>query len=205
MKRVLATLCLAACTSAAAADSVFAQQGRGLGRGLGNAATASATASASRGMGHSAEVASRAAGSPNTAAPGFNRAASSLNRGAPGLQRSAVARGSALPPMTGAGFHSQARTNHDRITQQRLQQADHLRALSQRNGNEALQATADRMEANALENQQRWQTQFESGGPVPGEAALAAPHAPAVTAPALPAPAAKARGNAKRGFWFRSR
>jgi hypothetical protein len=46
----------------------------------------------------------------------------------------------------------QALQNEERILTQRLEQADHLRSIAERNGNERLLKVADRMEENALDH-----------------------------------------------------
>lgn len=193
MKRILAILCMVIGGSGYVADDALAQKGAGLGRGLSRAANA--TAAAGRGAASSSEAVSRAAGPLNAGVPATAAGVPGPGRGANGLQRAALARGTALPAAAASRLGGQPQSNQARITQHRLQQAEHLRMLSQQNGNEALLATADRMEASALQNQQRWQTQAEAGEAVPANEMAAGVVAPTV----------RPRSESKRGFWFRSR
>jgi hypothetical protein len=107
---------------------------------------------------------------------------------------------------------SPAAPRPQQILDQRLQQADHLRAISDRNGNEHLAQTADRMTASAQTNFQRQQAALTAhGNDVPPAPATPAPATPAAGSPPIAGsfpPAAAAPANpprAARGFWFRSR
>jgi hypothetical protein len=143
---------------------------------------------------------------PINAGPGRSgglpgRASDDLARRGPGLNRA------------GGGLE-RAATNQQRILDHRLNQAEHLRGVAERNGNENLLETADRMEANATRNFERQQQRF-AGDPTvpttpPGETPSGEAPAPTLTAPnatepvpvATPTPTASRAG---RGFWFRSR
>lgn len=173
MKRTLAIVTLAACLSTAGADALLAQgRGPGAGRGLGSAANSAAAAG--QGMGRSSQAISRG----NSYAGG---AAAATNRSANALQRS-------------GSLSGQPAANHARIEQHRIAQADHLRSLSERNGNESLMGTADRMQASASTNYQRQSTLAPSEGGMAETASAAAAIAPT-----------RQPAGGKRGFWFRSR
>jgi hypothetical protein len=88
----------------------------------------------------------------------------------------------------------------DRTRQHRLDQAEHLRGISERNGNAALLDTADRMEASAERNYLR-QTETLSSPPTeevqPDESIPEVGEIPeVVTEQVVPR---------RRGFWIRSR
>ena len=85
-------------------------------------------------------------------------------------------------------------SNPQKILDHRLAQAEHLRSISARNGNEHLLNTADRMEANAQRNYDR-----QTGLSAPTDSNSLP--APTVTDPL----STESVGQARRGFWFRSR
>lgn len=200
MNRVLLIVSLAVCFSTSAANTLLAQgKAPGVGRGLGTAA--SGATAAGKGIGRASDAIP--ATSSSAARPGL-----AVNRKETGLQRSgnAAARVRPLQPL-GDGFR-QPTLNQPRIADQRLQQAEHLRGLSERNGNESLLMTADRMEASALANQARPLGPAGPVAPGPPSAAQVEPNGQAETRPArVVAPDAKANGNlnSKRGLWLRSR
>lgn len=99
----------------------------------------------------------------------------------------------------------------EQIQFKRLQQADHLRAISERNGNEALLETADRMEASAVRNFER---QTGTGaiapetGTVPSNEPVSiqepVPSVDAALASKL-APSPASKNGSRKGLWFRWR
>lgn len=113
----------------------------GRGQGLNRALAAASRGSSSSGLARASQSAAR---SQN----GLSRGSASLGRSANGLNRAS----------NGLG-HSQAlaaqTSNAARIRDKRLQQADHLREISERNGNERLLDTADRMQESAERNYDR--------------------------------------------------
>lgn len=174
--------------------SLLAQgKGNGVNRGLGAAAKGASSA----GMGRSGGPIAR-----DSAA----RGGATLGR-AGGLQRAnlATARGNLPPTVAGEGM---AGENPQRILDQRLDQAEHLRALSERNGNERLLDTADRMEASANRNFERQQQRFTESPTEPTDGSGAVPEATPAESGTAAGPvttAAQAVPRTKRGFWFRSR
>ncbi len=129
-----------------------------------------------------------------------------LGRAGSGLQRAGI--GTAhTPPLAADGNPV---TNQQRILDHRLNQAEHLRGISERNGNEHLLETADRMEANATRNFERQQQRFAGDTTVPPSSTGEAP-APTLTTPnaeepvPVTTPTAPTASRAGRGFWFRSR
>ncbi|MGV3486887.1 MAG: hypothetical protein ACO1RT_20900 [Planctomycetaceae bacterium] len=218
MSRSLATLCLVICYSIVGENILLAQgSGSSSGRGLGNAASRAASVGRSAGRANAAMS--------QTVRPGngrVNRVGTSAYRlpqaGAAG-RRPVQARTASTTrtPSTLPGDRSalgKTTDNPQRILQQRMQQAEHLRAISQRNGNEALQQTADRMEASATTNFERQSMRLSApnGEVIPhGEPTtdsemqpVADPTAQPVTT-AGPKAKAKTSATAKRGFWLRSR
>ncbi|MEQ1824604.1 MAG: hypothetical protein ABL921_01610 [Pirellula sp.] len=113
--------------------------------------------------------------------------------------------GQSVPPTNSPPTNS---GNWEQIQQQRLKQAEHLRAIADRNGNEALLTTANRMEASANANYHR---QSSSAHPVSNPAGapdsvVVAPETQTATPATAPASLKqKSSTAAKRGFWFRSR
>lgn len=185
MFRALAMTAFAASCLALGAESMYAQgRGGGWHRGLSAAAgAASGSAASQAGAGLA-----RAHGNGNwtaktgSAVGGFQRAQGALNR--------------SVSPAPGNPL-----SNQDRIYQHRLGQAEHLRSVAQKNGNEALLETADRMEANAARNYQR-----QTGITLPTTPSTTDPAAGESTAPAeITAAPAQSPTTPKRGFWFRSR
>jgi hypothetical protein len=192
MKRIFTVLSLAACLSVAGASSLLAQgRGSAAGRGLGNAA--GGAAAAGQGMGRASESMSRSSQSMGGTATGVSRSAT-------GLQRSSSAMDRGMRPQAVGAMGNQPAMNQDRIADRRFEQAEHLRSISERNGNEALLNTAGRMEANAVTNQQR---QLPQPTGVAGDVIV--PEAASAPTYSAIAPATRASSNAKRGLWFRSR
>jgi len=201
MKRAFLIAGLAFSFSAFGVNSLLAQ-GKAPGAGRGLQSAANGAAAAGRGMG-------RVPDSIPSANPSADKAAAALNGNPSGFQRSGNAVGRVRPSQSlGNGFQppamnqpatSQPGMNQSRIADQRIQKAEHLRGLSDRTGNESLMMTADRMEASALANQARPQ------GPAAPASQTEPNGQPGSRAAGVVAPAAKANGNAKRGFWFRSR
>lgn len=105
-----------------------------------------------RGQGLNRALGAAARGSSNS---GLARAGQSGARGSANLGRSA----NGLNRASNGLSHSQANVaqtaNATRIRDKRLQQANHLREISARNGNERLLDTADRMQDNAQRNYDR--------------------------------------------------
>jgi hypothetical protein len=168
-------------------------KGNGINRGLGAAAKGAASAGMPR------------SGGPFARDPAL-RGGATLNR-AGGLQRAnmATARGDSLPTVEGDGL---AGENPQRILDQRLDQAEHLRALSERNGNERLLDTADRMEASANRNFERQQQRFAPAPTEPTDESNTVPEAtPAESAvgTGTVTTVAPSAPRTRRGFWFRSR
>lgn len=139
------------------------------GKGTGAIPAGFPSAAAQKGLGHAGEAMTR---SKNL--PGFMQAIRS--RGSEG----SLPREGDTAEAIGRGM------SPEDIQLKRFQQAEHLRAISERNGNESLLETADRMESNATRNYERQA----------GEAEV-----PQVSE--SPAPATKSP--AKKGFWFRWR
>lgn len=182
MKSMLTLATIAAVILASSTTMVMAQgKGGGLNRAMGAQARAGGASAANS---KSSNAMARASG--NLARSG--KAASGLPRmgGNPN-----VASDPAAVPAEG----EQSLTTQDRILSQRMQQAEHLRGVSQRNGNERLQGTADRMEASAIRNFER-----QTGTVV--EPPMTVGEAPA-TAPAVETATQPRKTN--NGFWFRSR
>ena len=165
-----------------ASDLMAQSNGKGLNRGLGSLARANG--------------AGNAGGKPNIARA---RASGNLARAVGnGKSSSALSRSSARPVQNRQtdsknGTAETAATSQEQVLKQRLQQADHLRAISERNGNERLIETADRMESSAVRNFER-----QSGTIIEQPAGAVDPAAPALEAPSL-------QRTPSKGFWFRSR
>jgi hypothetical protein len=167
-------------------------KGNGVNRGLGAAAKGASSAGMARSGG-------------SIARDGAARGGATLGR-VGGLQRAnlATARGNSQPTVAAEG---PATENPQRILDQRLDQAEHLRALSERNGNERLLDTADRMEASANRNFERQQQRFAPPATEPTEGSNAPEATPeqnaAGVSPGIPTTQSVPR--ARRGFWLRSR
>jgi hypothetical protein len=219
MKINLAAVLGFVCILAIGSSSAWAQGRVGAGRGLGMAA-GQASAAAGAGMAHATQAAANAgahssaaeaAGRPSalptqqlgrqpdrlsrdfTAASGV---AAGMGRGAAGWQTSSGATATAFSSARGAENAVTSAGNWDRIQQQRNQQAEHLRMISEQNGKMMLAATADRMEGNAQRNFDRQHSVVTQVGPTAQTVGTAAPVNAAASRPAS-APS--------RGFWFRSR
>jgi hypothetical protein len=99
----------------------------------------------------------------------------------------------------------------EKIQFKRIQQADHLRAISERNGNEALLETADRMESSANRNYERQMANAglatDAGSVSNSEPALANEEvtSPANAGDTLVTPATAPKPANRKGFWFRWR
>jgi hypothetical protein len=156
------------------APMVLAQgRGNGLNRGLGGQAKGGAAQAARAGS--------------NLARSG----GMGLNRAAPGLSR--MGSGPKAPAPSAPGEGDRSLGNQQRILDHRQQQAEHLRGVSERNGNERLLETGDRMDSSAVRNFERqtgttYQPPAAEGAPAP------APPVQTATQPRKP-----------QGFWFRSR
>lgn len=218
-------LILFACIGTTGGDALYAQ-GRGAGRGLGKAASNAAAASGSTvgrsglnaathsvaaggeankiGANRAANSVAQIAGRGSAALPNdlsqISGIAAGASRGARGLKQSRPALPGSLPHSAFGGPSDASPNVWERIQQKRISQAEHLRGISERNGNESLLITAERMEASALQNFQR-QSATSAG------AAAQYPDRPPVAAAASATNAAAGRQvtPAKRGFWFRSR
>lgn len=137
-----------------AGASVASAEGKG--HGLGKAMSAASKGSSASGLNRASQSLSKGS---------YGKSNGSLNRAAKGLNRVGQASGPALGDAAGGDLQAPL-SNQDRILDKRLQQADHLRAVSERNGNERLLETADRMDASAIRNYER-QTGQEYQPPVP--------------------------------------
>jgi hypothetical protein len=113
----------------------------GRGQGLNRALAAASRGSSNSGLARAGQSAARSQNGLSRGSASLGRSANGLNRASNGLS------------------HSQALTaqtfNAARIRDKRLQQADHLRDISERNGNERLLDTADRMQESAQRNYDR--------------------------------------------------
>jgi len=182
-------------------------KGNGLNRGLSAAAKGMNGGGVSRSVG----PISRASGGPlRNGAP--------LGRASGGLQRANAGMSPKIEmPADGAG-QDPALANQQSILNHRLDQADHLRAASQANGNEHLQETADRMQANANRNFLRQQerlggTTTTSPGGTGTDSTSTAGTSTAGTSTTAPAPtestdaaaSSATSSSGRRGLWFRSR
>ena len=193
MKAKITFAVMAALLVANFGQNVLAQgKGGGLNRALG--ATSKAGGS---GLGKSSNGLSRA-GSNLARSNGLNRAAGGLPRG------------TGAAPVEG----DPALANQQRIMDHRLQQAEHLRGISERNGNERLLDTADRMEASAARNFERRTgvvVQPPTDGSVPPADGSSPPAGETTTVTSdgtnvAPVPALQsARPKKPNGFWFKSR
>ena len=120
---------------------VFAE-GHGHGQGLNRALAAAARGSGNSGLARAAQSTTRSQNGLTKGGTSLGRSANGLNRASNGMSHS-----QALAAQT---------SNAERIRDKRLEQADHLRSVSARNGNTRLLETADRMQNNA-------QTNFDRG------------------------------------------
>ena len=111
------------------------------GHGLNRALSAAARGSSNSGLARAGQSAARSGNGLSQSGANLGRSAIGLNRAASGMSH-----GQALGAQT---------SNAARIRDQRLQQADHLREISAKNGNERLLDTADRMQSSALKNYDR--------------------------------------------------
>ena len=142
---------------------------------------------------------------------GGTRVAGGLNKGG-GANVSAAARlsrpGSGVARASGSASANANRpqANQDRQLAHRQQQADHLRANAERNGNDHLLETADRMDASATRNYER-RSGTSSETPPPSDKTdveVAAEGSAATNAGTQTTARATGRATAK-GFWLRSR
>ena len=172
-------------------------KGNGLNRGL---------SAASKGMTNSGMT--RSGGPLSRASGGPLRNGAPLGRASGGLQRANAGISPKIEMPTEGTGQDQALANQQSILNHRLDQADHLRAVSQANGNEHLLETADRMQANANRNFLRQQerlggtTTTSTGGTGTDSTSTAAP-TPTESADAAASAATSSTG--RRGLWFRSR
>jgi hypothetical protein len=133
-----------------------------------------------------------------------------MGRASGGLQRANDANSPSIEMPSDTSGNDRAIANQQSILDHRQDQANHLRDLSERNGNEHLQATADRMDANANRNYQRQQTRLTGvttdpsgssaggGGTTSDPGASGTPNTTAATTTTVVP-------QARRGLWFRSR
>jgi hypothetical protein len=177
----------------------FGQTGwaQGKGGGLNRALGASSKANSARGLSRPNSGLSRAGG---------NLARSnSLGKAAAGMPRASA---------PGALEGNAALANQQRILDHRLQQAEHLRGISERNGNERLLSTADRMDASATRNFERrtgltmqpptdGAVSPADGSATPGDGTITAPEE--LATPTLPALETARQKSKPSGFWFKSR
>jgi hypothetical protein len=176
------------CLSVAALMSISERQlfAQGGGQGASRSLHDLSRAGSQGGGSQAAQSLSRAT---NSAGPASGRIGHAMS----GLQRANSA-GARVPdlraPMSGPDQYS---SNQQQILDRRLDQAEHLGGISERNGNERLLDTADRMEANALQNHAR---QTNLSPPADSRAGS--------NSPGQQLPAERVR-SAKRGFWFQSR
>lgn len=130
---------------------------------------AGASEAVAQGKGHGLSKAMAAASKGSASSSGLNRATQSvargnfgksnggLNRTAQGLNRSGSLGQATSTRVRDAAINSTETPtlNQERNLDHRLQQSDHLREISERNGNERLLDTADRMDASAIRNYER--------------------------------------------------
>jgi hypothetical protein len=113
----------------------------GRGQGMNRALAAAARGSSSSGLARAGQSAARSQNGLSRGGANLGRSANGLNRASRGLSHS-------------QGLAAQT-SNAARIRDKRLQQADHLRDISERNGNERLIDTANRMQESAERNYDR--------------------------------------------------
>src|SRR5690349_5337394 len=112
----------------------FAQgKGNGLNRGL---------SAASKGL--SGGASSKSGGPLSRASTKSLRSGATMGRASGGLERANAAASPSIEMPTDSPDSNQALENQQSILNHRLDQADHLRSLSQSNGNQHLLDTADR-------------------------------------------------------------
>lgn len=153
-----------------------------------------AMAANGNGLSNAMRAAGKGASANASAARSLSKQKLSANNGkhlgqvGPGWQRA----GKAIPgPVAG---QARAAGNPSRILDKRLSQAEHLRQVSEANGNERLMGTADRMEQNAVRNYERRTGAMAPAGDRPPAPAGQPVVAPAAETAALPA--------ARSGFRF---
>jgi hypothetical protein len=201
MKRGMTVVAVTIAAVLANSMDLHAQgKGTGLNRGLAAAAKGSSSSGLAKAMGKSA-----------SASNGVLRSGSGFGRTSSGPQNT-----SALPPSSptvsvpdsadGGSVAMQASDNPQRILDHRLQEADHLRAVSTANGNQHLLDTADLMQANATTNYQRQEQRLNQTTPNSSPDSSTTPSPTSVTSDASNTTSAGAtHARARRGFWFRSR
>jgi hypothetical protein len=185
-KLILATVAsIVTMTSLALAQG----KGQGLNRSLNNPGATRALSGKSNG----------ALGRSN----GLSRGGLGLGKGLAGTPKLGAKPIPELDPNAMPVEGEQGLANQQRILDQRMQQAEHLRGISERNGNTRLLETADRMENSAVRNFER-----QTGTvlpPPPTEGTVTDPNAAQPAAP-TPAPAISSQPTKpKAGFWLRSR
>jgi hypothetical protein len=121
-----------------AGSTAFAE---GQGHGLNRALSAAARSSGNSGLARAAQSTARSGNGLSKGGAKLGRSANGLNRASNGMSHS-----QALAAQT---------SNAARIRDHRLEQADHLREISARNGNTRVLDTADRMETSAQTNYDR--------------------------------------------------
>lgn len=208
MKREITWSVVAIVVFAATVPTGFAQ---GKGGGLNRALGASSKSGVARGLGgNSSNGLARANGS-------LARGSGGLNKATPGLSRAGFPRGSSLDDTTAPVTGDQSLATQQRILDHRRQQAEHLRGISERNGNTRLLDTADRMDGNAIRNFERQSgTTYQppTDGTMTPTDGSTSPSTDGTTGsgdgsatnsvllPAFKATAPKAKPN---GFWLKSR
>jgi hypothetical protein len=202
MMRTKTTAAIMICLTAAYAPLLLAQGKSG---GFNRALSAAAKGSSASGL-------AKATGKSSNATNRVLRSGSAFGRTANGLQRANATLDSSTVPTVEVPAAGPALDNPQRILDQRLQQADHLRALSESNGNQHLLDTADRMQANATTNFERQQLQLNPTVPDPSATSTTTPTPPTTSAPpsvSTDTQSAPLTGTpqtrTRRGFWFRSR
>ena len=155
-------------------STAFAE-GHGHGQGLNRALSAAARSSGNSGLARATQSTTRSGSRLSNDGTNLGRSANGLNRASSGMSHS-----QAISAQT---------SNAARIRDHRLEQADHLREISARNGNTRLLDTADRMQTSAQTNYERGAGgSNRAGGQTPGaEDGAAATSVPTGTpAPAQP-------------------
>lgn len=180
------------CSICSATDALA--QGQGHSRSLDALKRAGTSAAAPR-TGH---VLSR----PNDAA---TQAGDRLGQANGGLDRTNKAVTRAPDSQTPSTGTDTSKNNPQRILDHRLDQADHLRQLADKNGNDHLRDTATRMEANATKNNAK-QTSATPSNQNSTPATSGSTPTSTTAAPTSTTPAPTIRmGSARRGFWLQSR
>ncbi|MGI8979376.1 MAG: hypothetical protein ACR2FY_09130 [Pirellulaceae bacterium] len=133
------SLWMSAAISILVVGSTVLAEGRG--QGLNRALAGAARSSSNSGLARAGQSAARSQNGLSRGSANLGRSANGLNRASNGMSHS-----QAIAAQT---------SNAARIRDKRLRQADHLREISARNGNERLLDTADRMQDSAQRNYDR--------------------------------------------------